>query len=537
MGVVAALFIGLAVGAALGFWWSKHTAEAQTPSPSLDSVQAAAVLVGDDGRVQALSAGSKAVLGTSALGQPYDTLAAALPTQEHHGTAIIQASDRLYQPISLPQGGRRLVVFHDVTAWTKPTKRKAQIETRLDQMRRVYDEIGSTLNISAVLSLSLDMGARISGANAGCIILKDEDDGQFQIAQYIGPIHVEVVNTMLLQRTGLVGDVLTNGEPKRALNITDSTITTSPNPQAVMVLPLKDTMGEMVGLLILETQQQDRFTEETYQFVQLLSNRIAASVVNARLYDQVEAQLTRLKVTHAQITELEQLKTDMLRIAAHDLRDPLGAILLQLQLLERKHAPLDASLQRNVNNIRESAERMHRIVQDILSLERIEQLAGQNNSDADPINITEQAKLVISHLAHRADKKNLSLDFQNRLGEQAMVRGETTQLYEAMSNLVTNAIKYTPAGGQIEVELRGTDTEVVFEVRDTGYGIPADKQDRIFQPFFRVQSRETQHIDGTGLGLHLVRNIIMRHGGEMIFQSEEGKGSTFGFRLPLAVTP
>ena len=113
-----------------------------------------------------------------------------------------------------------------------------------------------------------------------------------------------------------------------------------------------------------------------------------------------------------------------------------------------------------------------------------------------------------------------------------VVSGDDAQLYEAVTNLVNNAIKYTPEGGKIDIILRIENSHVEFVVKDTGYGIPDEKQKQLFRPFYRVKTEETLNIDGTGLGLHLVQNIIKRHNGEMIFNSIYGKGSTFGFTLP-----
>ena len=114
-----------------------------------------------------------------------------------------------------------------------------------------------------------------------------------------------------------------------------------------------------------------------------------------------------------------------------------------------------------------------------------------------------------------------------------MVRGFEIELQQVIANLIGNAIKYTPEGGTIDVSLRKHGTLVQFEVTDSGYGIPVEQQQKLFQPFFRVQIDETKSIEGTGLGLYLVKKFIERHHGKILFYSEYGKGSTFGFTLPL----
>ncbi|MFN8374065.1 MAG: ATP-binding protein [Anaerolineae bacterium] len=106
-------------------------------------------------------------------------------------------------------------------------------------------------------------------------------------------------------------------------------------------------------------------------------------------------------------------------------------------------------------------------------------------------------------------------------------------MQQAVSNLVDNAIKYTPDSGSVHVALRHREGMARFEVTDSGYGIPETEQSNLFQPFKRVKTEETKTIEGTGLGLYSVKRIIERNRGEIIFTSQYGKGSTFGFTLPL----
>jgi signal transduction histidine kinase len=117
--------------------------------------------------------------------------------------------------------------------------------------------------------------------------------------------------------------------------------------------------------------------------------------------------------------------------------------------------------------------------------------------------------------------------------EPLFVWGDAVELHEAAANFISNAIKYTPENGRIVVNVERSGSNAVFEVRDNGYGIPEDQQAQLFQPFYRADTKETQEIDGTGLGLHLVKNIVERHKGQIRFKSQRGEGSTFGFHLPI----
>lgn len=174
---------------------------------------------------------------------------------------------------------------------------------------------------------------------------------------------------------------------------------------------------------------------------------------------------------------------------------------------------------------------MDAILHDILSLERIEQRAvGGFMTRLSLKFLVEEAVKEFAQPMAEAQQK---LDLQIGDVDTAMVYGDESQLYEAMSNLISNAVKYTPKNGEIRVCLRVDETHLIFEVEDNGYGIPDDRQERLFEPFYRAKAKGTEAIEGTGLGLHLVRNIVERHRGEIIFHSEFRQGSLFGFRLPL----
>jgi signal transduction histidine kinase len=245
-------------------------------------------------------------------------------------------------------------------------------------------------------------------------------------------------------------------------------------------------------------------------------------------------QLSQLQVLYEQVTHLEQLKTDMIRIASHDLLNPLGIAngfveLVRMDVYER----MTEAERDYVEMIARQLDRMQRITDDILSLERIQQLAHDPLKDDIELNALAE-RAVEAHRAQAAAKAQTVALALAPL--ELRIRGDSNQIYEALVNLITNAIKYTPEGGAISVAVTASEGHGLIEVRDTGYGIPADQQSRLFQPFFRARIDEAQSVDGVGLGLHLVRNIIERHKGRMFFQSIYGQGSTFGFELPLSQT-
>ena len=177
-----------------------------------------------------------------------------------------------------------------------------------------------------------------------------------------------------------------------------------------------------------------------------------------------------------------------------------------------------------------AADRMENIAVDILSLERVEQVT--HNNLCDPVNLSDLVADIYSHYEEQALSRRQKYHLQI-MDAALWVRGDRDLLAEAIDNLIGNAIKYTPDDGAITICMGTIGGSARVEVIDSGFGIPEDAQARLFEPFFRVRTPETRQIDGTGLGLHLVHNIIRRHQGTMRFWSVYQKGSIFGFDLPL----
>ncbi|MEZ4671182.1 MAG: GAF domain-containing sensor histidine kinase [Anaerolineae bacterium] len=322
--------------------------------------------------------------------------------------------------------------------------------------------------------------------------------------------------------------------PELVLNVYEDPdyIPTIARSHAQITLPLV-TQDRLIGILNVQTNEPDLFSLSMFEFLQLLAARIASAIDNARLHQQTAEQLAELKQLYQQVSELEQLKTQMIRIAAHDLRNPLGVVNGFLQLLESELSSY--MTERNyeqVDAIKEGVKRIDKITRDILTLERMS--AGQEIVK-EPVDIRQLVVHAFEESRPQAvaKKHDYGLDIQP---EPIIIRGDRYLLPETITNLIINAIKYTPEGGQVTVRLTMEGQQVTFTVQDNGYGIPADQQNNLFQPFYRVKTKETRTIKGTGLGLHLVKTVIERHNGQMCFESEYGKGSTFGFNLPLMKT-
>jgi PAS domain S-box-containing protein len=275
--------------------------------------------------------------------------------------------------------------------------------------------------------------------------------------------------------------------------------------------------------------------EHIHALVQDVTQRYLAEQALANQIQQSEKQYEEIQALFDKVNKLEQLKSDMIRVAAHDLRSPLAVFVthldvMSLELQEPNATPDKDALIAHMEDMRLATKRMRRIIEDILSLERIEQNA--QHAEYAPVELTPIVQGIFRDYQTQAHANNLKFTLTCP-NTPLRISGDIAQLREAVANLISNALKYTPQGGDVHVKIECKHNQVRFEVIDTGYGIPKDKQPSLFQPFYRAKSKETRHIEGTGLGLYLVKNIVERHHGELIFKSVQGKGSHFGFELPL----
>jgi two-component system phosphate regulon sensor histidine kinase PhoR len=234
-------------------------------------------------------------------------------------------------------------------------------------------------------------------------------------------------------------------------------------------------------------------------------------------------------ITH--LRALDQLKTQVIQTAAHDLRSPLAATRGAISLL---HDAFDKPSEKKEKVFKiafEGLKQTHQLIDNLLNIERIE--AGLVLEQR--IELNRLVKRVVKDHQSAAARREQKLvtDISTRL---PTIRGSEMWLERAVTNYVSNAIKYTPTGGVVRVTVWQEHNEVLLEIQDNGLGIPLEAQGRLFDRFYRVpQSAENDSVQGSGLGLAIVKLIIAQHGGRVYVRSRPGKGSVFGFALPVTL--
>jgi signal transduction histidine kinase len=227
------------------------------------------------------------------------------------------------------------------------------------------------------------------------------------------------------------------------------------------------------------------------------------------------------------LKELDKMKSDFVATITHDLRSPLTAIQGALALLPELGG-LTGEQQEFTERAMRNVEHMDTLIRNLLDIGRIE--AGLE-MEMEPIRLDAVIEEVVANLLGGARSKGLILQAVVP-DDVPPVRGNHTRLMQVMTNLLDNAIRYTPRGGKITVRVEDAGEHVTVSVSDTGVGIPAHAKAHIFDKFYRVESAETRELEGIGLGLATVKSIVEKHGGQISVESTEGEGSTFYFSLP-----
>jgi PAS domain S-box-containing protein len=277
--------------------------------------------------------------------------------------------------------------------------------------------------------------------------------------------------------------------------------------------------SKVIGLLALGMVDSSRhFTEQDKEFIELAAHRFAMAADNARLYH--EAQIAA------------QNREDILSVVSHDLKTPLAAIDLSAQILaKRAGVDLNADYVRELSRrIQRSTGHMQRLVQSLLAYGKLQ--SGNFTIKPSAMKVKDLFRELDEMFSPLAKGKEIALSFN--CAEDLSAQGDSQALFQALSNLIGNSLKFTPAQGSIEVKGASENEGVALSVRDSGSGMPADLQEKIFARYWQPETSKNM---GSGLGLFIVKGIVGAHKGRVEVESKLGHGSCFTIHLPSAGQP
>ncbi|GAB4217103.1 MAG: hypothetical protein OHK0022_59000 [Roseiflexaceae bacterium] len=277
--------------------------------------------------------------------------------------------------------------------------------------------------------------------------------------------------------------------------------------------PIRDAKGQIIGVVLV-------FRDVT--------ERRRAEIERERLVEQIrQAQLRAEAAVH--------LRDQFLSVASHELKTPLTSLLMQTQLVQRRalrEGSLSERDQRALQMITGQVHRLDRMINAMLDISRLE--LGQLSIVSTPVDLDSLAQRVISEIQPTTEQHMIS--YHGPAGA-LVVGGDDLRLEQVLQNLIQNAIKYSPDGGEISVRVDGDSRVARISVSDSGIGIPTEALSQLFTRFYRAANADPRQISGMGIGLYVVKEIVTLHGGTISVSSNEGEGSTFTIELPLEHQP
>ena len=262
------------------------------------------------------------------------------------------------------------------------------------------------------------------------------------------------------------------------------------------------------------------------------AKRITSRNLNERLPaphsgDEVERLALALNQMIARLDESFQYIRRFTADASHELRTPLTVLRGELEAMAQ-HPRLNEEMRDTVGSSLEETERLTKIVESLLAISRLD--AGEAQVERIGFDLAELAVMTTEQIRLLAEDKNIKLEVETN--GMAPFEGDPARIKQVIVNLVDNAIKYTPEGGEVRVSVRAENGHVVLLVEDNGTGIPAEALPHVFERFYRVDKARSRQMGGAGLGLAIVKSIVTAHGGQVTVESDEGRGSRFRVSLP-----
>ena len=408
----------------------------------------------------------------------------------------------------------------------------------LKALGEVSQVVSSTLDLEAVLTRIVSHAVQLSGTDGGAIYEYDESSEEFQL-RATDHMEEELITALRANPPrlgdGVVGRAAVTREPVEVPNILEEH-TYAPRMRqllerfgfrASLAVPLLRE-DRIIGGLVVRRKSTGEFRPEVIELLKTFATQSVLAIQNARLFREIEDK-------SRQIEAANRHKSEFLANMSHELRTPLNAIIGFSEVLQENNysASLNEKQAEYTDDILTSGRHLLSLINEILDLSKVE--AGRMELELATFDLPLAIDNARTFVRERATKHGIALDVavDDRLGD---FLGDERKIKQILLNLLSNAVKFTPEGGRIGIDARQTDGSVEISVSDTGVGIAAEDQPKVFEEFRQVGSDYAHKVEGTGLGLTLAKKFVELHGGKIWVESEAGKGSTFTFTLPITAT-
>ena len=418
----------------------------------------------------------------------------------------------------------------ELQARTQELSRSVEQLTALGEVGRA---VSSTLDLETVLTTIVSRAVELSGLDGGIVSEYEEATDEFvqrAASQAVSALAMTLRGTRYRRGEGAIGRTAITRQPVQVPDITvpgayDSRARANlieSGVRAVLAVPMIH-QDRLIGCLGVTRNRPGDFPSETIQMLQTFATQSALAIQNARLFQELADKSRQLEAA-------SQHKSEFLANMSHELRTPLNAIIGFSEVLtERMFGELNEKQAEYLKDIYASGTHLLSLINDILDLSKIE--AGRMELELTDFDLPQAIDNALILVRERAGRRGIALEHSvaERLGE---IRGDERKIKQVLLNLLSNALKFTPESGRVEVRARVVDGMAEISVTDTGVGIAPEDQEAVFEEFRQVGTSAAKQ-EGTGLGLALCRKFVELHGGKIGVTSQVGVGSTFTFTIPV----
>jgi signal transduction histidine kinase/ActR/RegA family two-component response regulator len=401
---------------------------------------------------------------------------------------------------------------------------------QLEALREVGEAIGSSLDLDEVLDEIVTNAVRLTGTDGGSIMEYDEAGDCFHVRAAFGssPELLEQLRAITIHREStLVGRTALARRPVELSDLASAEldphldILFRDGWRSVLAVPMLRG-DKIVGVLVIRRRSTGTFSPDVKELLQTFASQSALAIVNARLFTELQTKTKELEIA-------SHHKSEFLASMSHELRTPLNAVIgFSEVLLDRMFGEINERQDEYLRDIWNSGRHLLELLNEILDLSKVE--AGQMVLEPSTFTVGSALEYTLAMVRERASLHaiTVTVDVAKDVGK---VELDELRFKQVVLNLLSNAVKFTPDGGSVSVRAYREGTALVVTVADTGIGVPAEDQERIFESFQQGR-RGAPKEEGTGLGLTLSRRIVSLFGGRMWLESTPGVGSTFGFSIP-----
>jgi len=399
----------------------------------------------------------------------------------------------------------------------------------LQALADVGEAVSSTLDLQEVLQSIVTIAVDLSGTDGGSIFEFDPDTEEFELSTAVGTDDA-LINDLQRARISLGGTIVGRAAATRDPQQVPDIESAPPDPhldelrkhgwRSMLAVPLLRE-DRTLGALVVRRKEPGEFSAEVIGVLETFAGQSALAVQNAHLFREIAEKSREVEVA-------SRHKSEFLASMSHELRTPLNAVIgFSDVLLEGMFGELNEKQRDYLEDIRDSGRHLLELLNEILDLSKIE--AGRMRLEPGPFPLSIALEDGLRMVRDRASQHSIALSVDVGTGVGTLIADEL-KIKQVVLNLLTNAVKFTPDGGSVGIKAQRLNGEVEVTVTDSGVGIPAEDQSRIFESF--EQGKREAKEEGTGLGLTLSRKIVELHGGQIWVKSEPGKGSVFGFTIP-----